>query len=134
MKSAGGRESGGEASRRISLGRAGESVARRFLEENGFEIIATNYRKKGGEADIIGRSGKLVVFFEVKTRLGSGDPVEGYGEVQQARLVKTCEAFIAENSHLMPHDYDLRFDLVVVTGNEDGVLEVSEHIPDAFRP
>ena len=124
----------GWSGRRKSLGTSGESVARKYLEANGFRVIGVNFRGKRGEIDIVARARGLIVFCEVKTRVGSGNPVEGYGERQQRRLVRTSEAYLAMHADILPKVYDLRYDLIVVGYGPDGVLEVKEHIADAFRP
>jgi len=124
----------GETRRRKSLGRTGEDAARTYLQSIGFAILQVNYRRRGGEADIIARNGRLVVFCEVKTRIGSGESREGYGRTQRRRLVELSEKFLNENGHLVSAVYELRYDLMVVGEGEDGKLEVKEHIEDAFRP
>ena len=123
-----------ESRRRKSLGKAGESVARSHLENLGFRIVSANFRKRSGEIDIIARRQNLLVFCEVKTRIGTGDPVEGYGGTQQRRMVEMSEAYINENADLLPKVFDLRYDLIVVGAGEGGILGVTEHITDAFRP
>jgi putative endonuclease len=124
----------GETARRKSLGKAGEAVAVKHLESKGFRILATNYRRRGGEADIVARKGPLLVFCEVKTLVGSGDPREGYGFRQQRRLGAIGEVFVHEHRDSLPSEFDMRFDLIVVGRASDGSLEVKEHITDAFGP
>ena len=52
------------------FGKWGEDVAVNDLQENGFEILARNWRHEHKEIDIIAqREGKLY-FVEVKTRHG----------------------------------------------------------------
>jgi putative endonuclease len=46
----------------------GEFVAGKYLAENGFEIIETNYRSPFGEIDIITIKKNTLAFVEVKTR------------------------------------------------------------------
>jgi putative endonuclease len=123
-----------DSHRRHSLGKAGESIARKYLENQGFHIYHTNYRRRSGEIDIIAKQGSLLVFCEVKTRVGSGDAVEGYGGAQQRRMVEMSEVFIVENADILPKVFDLRYDLIVIGAGEDGTLEVKQHISDAFRP
>lgn len=53
--------------KRKETGRAGETVAARFLERKGFTIIDRNYRKPWGEIDIIAEKEGIVRFVEVKT-------------------------------------------------------------------
>ena len=61
-----------------STGKLGEQLAARYLQAKGYEIVACNFRVRGGEIDIIARRGKFLVFVEVKTRrtLSGGLPEE----------------------------------------------------------
>lgn len=115
------------------LGREGEELACDYLRSKGFEIMGTNFRRRGGEIDIIARSLDLIIFVEVKTRIGS-ESQASYGVVQQRRLVDLAERFLVENAGALPADYDVRFDFIFAGEGEDGRLEIREHIQDAFRP
>ncbi len=59
------------------IGKFGERIARKFLENKGFAIIDTNYNRKWGELDIVAlaprknivtRESRLVHFIEVKSK------------------------------------------------------------------
>ena len=134
MKAGGPQDGSGEARRKHSLGKAGESVARRYLEANGYRIIETNYRRRGGEVDIVAFKDRTLVFCEVKTRIGAGDAVESYSETQQRRMVRVSQLFLLDRAERLPKVFDLRYDLIVIGEGEDGILEVKEHMADAFRP
>lgn len=134
MTSGSAKNGSGETLRRKSLGRAGESVAGEYIGNIGFRIIATNYRRRVGEIDIVALFDTIVIFIEVKTRIGSGDPVEGYSETQMRRMVEASELFIAENENSLPADFEVRYDLITVGEDENGRLGVTGHIEDAFRP
>lgn len=75
------------------MGRRGEDLAHRFLQQQGFTIVARNYRLAAGdaEADLIARDGKDVVIVEVKTReseaFGPPDRAVGPGKQQALRRV-----------------------------------------------
>jgi putative endonuclease len=55
---------------RQSLGKLGENLACAALTERGYAIIATRYRTRVGEIDIVARDGDTTVFVEVKSRAG----------------------------------------------------------------
>jgi len=48
-------------------GGTGELIACRFLEQKGFRIIETGYRKPWGEVDIIAKKEGVIHFVEVKS-------------------------------------------------------------------
>lgn len=51
----------------IEVGEKGELEAQMFLVKQGFSIIATNFRKKYGEIDIIAEREGILHFIEVKS-------------------------------------------------------------------
>ena len=50
------------------LGPWGEALAAAFLRKRGYHIVATNYRSRYGEIDIIAENAEYLVFAEVKLR------------------------------------------------------------------
>nr|BAL57726.1 hypothetical conserved protein [uncultured Acetothermia bacterium]BAL59054.1 hypothetical conserved protein [Candidatus Acetothermum autotrophicum] len=63
-------------------GEQAERVARDFLRQHGYEIIAERYRWRGGEIDLVARDGNFLVFIEVRSRTQErfGLPEEQDGE------------------------------------------------------
>jgi putative endonuclease len=110
---------------RLELGNAGEAAAVSWYEDNGFEVVARNWRCAIGEIDIVARRGALVVIAEVKTRTSQrfGAPVEAVGHEKQVRLRRLGARYLREAA--LP-GVRLRYDVVSVLG---GRLEVLE---DAF--
>ena len=53
----------------FEVGITGEDLACAYLESRGYEILTRNWRKFGGEADIIAKDEDTVVIVEVKTRV-----------------------------------------------------------------
>ncbi|WP_295125931.1 YraN family protein [uncultured Leifsonia sp.] len=70
------------------LGREGESLAARWLEEHGYTVLHRNWRCAAGELDLIVRHGRTTVFVEVKTRSSTayGHPFEAITTTKAARL------------------------------------------------
>jgi putative endonuclease len=54
----------------LASGRRGEDLAHRYLQRQGYTIVARNYRLAAGdaEADLIAHEGEDVIIVEVKTR------------------------------------------------------------------
>lgn len=49
------------------IGKIGESITKRFLMKHGFTVLATNYRTRFGEIDIIAKKDNKLRFIEVKS-------------------------------------------------------------------
>jgi putative endonuclease len=111
------------------LGRSAEGMAADFYRRRGFQVLGCNYRRAGGEIDVIARRGPLIVFCEVKARSSTrwGIPSEAVDARKQIRVKKTAGAWLRENR---PGRVTIRFDVVSVT-MEAGRRRL-EHLPDAF--
>ena len=53
---------------RAALGKQGKEFTQQWLKKNNYTILATNYRTKQGEIDIIARQKNVIAFIEVKLR------------------------------------------------------------------
>ncbi len=96
------------------LGKTGEKIAQKYLVEKGYKVLATNYRSRRGEIDIICQDGETVVFVEVKTRTSEkfGTPAEAVTAQKQERLHRLAmEYLIANNLELRP----VRFDVLTLS-------------------
>jgi len=98
---------------RFQMGKRGESLACRELRRRGYAIVATRFRTRLGELDIVARDGPTLVFVEVKARSSGryGSPAEAVTWQKQARL---C-AMAADYLHRHRLDgVPCRFDVVAV--------------------
>ena len=59
-------------------GQLGESLARKYLERKGYRILEQNYRTRYAEIDLVARKKDVLVFVEVRTKVGErfGTPEE----------------------------------------------------------
>lgn len=112
------------------LGKEGESIARMYLMQNGYEIIDQNYRCQKGEIDLIALKDDLIVFIEVKTRQSKEiqDPLLSVTKRKQKLIIKTADAYIKENDI----DLEARFDIISILTNK--YESEIEHIDGAFYP
>jgi putative endonuclease len=112
------------------LGKKGELIARKFLEEKGIQIIETNWRHEKDEIDVIAKDGDELVMVEVKTRSTRyfGDPSEAVGNSKESFLIRAAEAYV-EIHNL---NIDIRFDIISIVIDKKGTH--IEHIKDAFYP
>jgi len=101
-----------------NFGNDGELLARKFLENRGLEILATNFHSKEGEVDLICRDGSEIIFVEVKARRSAkfGSAIESVNDTKLEKIVKAGEQFLIENSL---ENIDWRVDLIAI---ENGKL------------
>jgi len=115
---------------RLTLGRWGEQQAARYLRRRLYRIVASNYRCRYGEIDLIVQRGKTLAFVEVKTRKG-----RGYGAPQEAVTPRKQQQIIATANHYLtteqPSMQTLRFDVIAV--DVDGDKTQIDHIVNAFE-
>jgi len=114
----------------IALGSRGESLACDTLERAGYEILATRYRTRHGEIDIVARDRDCLVFVEVKTRrsIERGTPAEAVTPRKQRRVIAMARDYLAR------HRTDAtacRFDVVAVLLT-DGAPPSIQLIRNAF--
>ena len=98
----------------LSLGKQGELLARAYLEQAGYTILAYNYRARSGELDIVAEEAGTLVFVEVKTRKDTsfGSPFEAVTMKKQRQMAKVALEYLGR--HGGP-ERPARFDVVAVT-------------------
>lgn len=116
---------------RHALGHAGEAAAASCLERHGFTILARRWRVGRHEMDLVARRDDLLVFAEVKTRLGRrmGPPESALRSRQRRVIERLARLWLARYGG--PRDC-CRFDLLAVRPVPDGWAV--RWIPDAWRP
>jgi putative endonuclease len=103
-----------------AAGIPGEDLACRHLREQGFRVLARNFRCRAGEIDVVARDGACTVFVEVKHRR-SASHGEGYESVttgKRHRLVRAARLYAAQHGL---SESPLRFDVVSIDEGPDGV-------------
>lgn len=121
----------GGADRRRQLGHAGEEAAAAYLRDQGYAILARNFRCRFGEVDIVARQGATLAFIEVRTRRSTayGLPEESIGERKRARLRRLAAYYLQRNGLC---EVACRFDVVAVTTDREGRVQGLKHLTDAF--
>jgi len=119
-------------SARQRLGRAGEDLARRHLQQAGYDVLEANYRTRGGEIDLVARRDGVLVFVEVRTRGGGrlGPPEESVEAKKQARRVAMAEEYMQAQE---ASDVDWRIDVVAVELGSRGTVTRLEVIENAVE-
>jgi putative endonuclease len=97
---------------KTAIGRAGEDLVMRYLEQNGYHIRTHNYRTQRGEIDIIAERGETLAFVEVKTRQTATFELSTVITPSKKRRI-----FLAARSYCIRYqtfNRSLRFDVAVV--------------------
>lgn len=125
-----------------ALGKTAEALAAQFLIEQGYTLIAQNYRvAKVGEIDIIarkvfenrfGKSVATLVCVEVKARSNTtfGRAIEMVSVSQQKRLIKTMSHFLQTHSEY--HNDDVRFDVIAIDVADSMAITENDWVRGAF--
>lgn len=113
------------------IGKIGEELAIAHLCQQGWEILATNWRFKRAEIDIIAMDWNTLVFVEVKTRSTTyfGTPEQFVNAKKKLFLAKAASAYMEE----IGHDWEIRFDIISVLLPRGKEQEI-KHFKDAFFP
>ncbi|MDF1505013.1 YraN family protein [Roseisolibacter sp. H3M3-2] len=114
---------------RQALGALGERVAARWLERQGWAVIARRFRSGHRDLDLVARRDDLVAFVEVKARrgLGFGDPVAAVGWRKRRELGRSAAVWVDRFGR--PGEA-YRFDVIGVLLTPAGVR--IRHVADAF--
>ncbi len=114
----------------LLLGKTGEELAASLLKENGYKILARNFKTRIGEIDIIARDKDTISFVEVKTRHSDkfGLPQEAISSSKQRQISKAALVYLKDNNLL---NKKARFDVVSIlfSGKEPKM----DLIKDAFE-
>ena len=110
------------------IGKTGEAIAVKHLQDNGYVVLETNWRSGKLEADIIAYKDGFIVFVEVKTRSYSyhGDPQEFVDLKKQKAYISLANTYVQLNRRTE----EVRFDIIAIEISTSGCL--INHIEDAF--
>ena len=117
------------------LGQWGERQARLHLEGKGYSIVASNYRCRAGEIDIVACQGDEFVFVEGKTRRGDafGGAEESISSARAERLAAVAEEFLQSLTEGYHSATPWRIDLVCLNLDRQGLLLSINHIQHAVE-
>ncbi len=113
---------------RNEIGKEGEALARKYLEERGYTISHTNWRWHHYELDIVAVKENELVVVEVKARAADYlvEPEKAVDAGKIRRIVAAADAYV----RLFDLDLPVRFDIILLVGHK-GSYQI-EHIEDAF--
>ena len=118
------------------IGNLGETIATKYLKQNGFKIVERNATRKTGEIDIIAQLKSTLHFVEVKTLLckefpedagyeSRGDPADNIHEHKLRRVSRTAQWYTAE----MGWKGAVQIDAVLVWLRERDALAKIRYLP-----
>lgn len=99
------------------IGGQGESLARKYFEDKGYDILQTNWRHGHWEIDIIASASNILHIIEVKTRNSNtgGLPEENVNRKKLLTLMKAAEVYLRIDKRWQ----QLQFDILAITLSED---------------
>jgi putative endonuclease len=111
---------------RQRLGAKGEDRAAAWYREQGYELVARNWRCREGEIDLICAKDGTLVICEVKTRssLAYGHPAEAVTPTKQRRLRALASLWLAEVEP-PARPKVIRFDVAAVLPGSIDVIEAA---------
>lgn len=114
------------------LGAWGESIAAAYLRKKGYKLLATGYRCRYGEIDLIVADRRNLIFVEVKLRKSNrfAQAFEYVDSFKQNRIRTTAALYLSQN----PTNLQPRFDVIEVYA-PDGTATTDpdiRHMEEAF--
>ena len=113
------------------IGQLGEQLAADLLKRKGYKILATNWKFKHLEIDIIAATKKEIAFVEVKTRTSTfgGRPEDAVDTTKKRRLTTAAKAYL----NYYKESRNPRFDVVSVLLKPTGEIEEIQHFENAYQ-
>jgi len=113
------------------IGALGEQYALELLVSKSYRIAERNWRWRRAEIDIIAWDGEVLVIVEVKTRsyLIHGTPEQSITKSKMELLAQAAGAYMRQ----IGHEWEVRFDSVVVQLFRDGSFAITHH-EDIYFP
>ncbi len=111
----------------------GEALAAEYLRKKRYQIVASGYRSRFGEIDLIVQDRKFLVFVEVKLRKNPNfaSAFEYVDQRKQDRIRVTASIYLSQN----PTELQPRFDVIEIYapyGMDTKKPEI-RHMEDAFQ-
>lgn len=96
------------------IGRWGEAQVGKWLQRQGYVLMASGYRCRMGEIDLIAKKGNTLAFVEVKLRKNARFAAarEQVTPAKQRRILTTARFYLAQNPDLA--ECFCRFDVAEV--------------------
>ncbi len=118
--------------KRSEVGAWGEAIAAKRLAEQGYTVLARNWRSGHGELDIVAERAGVILFVEVRTRRSDafGKPEETLTLRKRAKLIETARAYLDANNLL---DAQWQIDVIAIDLDARNNLLRYDHIECAIE-
>ncbi len=116
-------------SRLLGFGRRSEIRGAAYLRTLGYRLLASSFRTRQGEIDIVAQDGECLVFVEVKARGRDPHPEDSVTSKKQRRIARAARTY---RSRHRSGNQPYRFDILAVIDPE-GAAPRYRLIKDAFR-
>ena len=115
-----------------SQGQLAERQALAFLQAHGLQLLAQNWRCRGGELDLVMLDGDTVVFVEVRARRHTawGGAAESIDARKRQRLVNSAALFLQSEARWAKRP--CRFDVIAIGPGADASPQALEWLKQAF--
>jgi len=117
----------------VSLGELGEQVTAQWLQDQGWDIVASRWRCRWGELDLVAYKPAMgLIFVEVKTRQSKNWDADGLCAItpqKQKKLYRTAQMFLSAYPQFS--ELACRFDLALVKAR---LLSAESDCQDALPP
>lgn len=115
-------------------GRIGEEMALKFLLEKDFRLIEQNYENYLGEIDLIMMDKDVLVFVEVKLKVGDrfGIPEEMIGKNKLSKIKRVAESYLVINKEIKKQFEKYRIDAVCLVVDKNNNIERINHYENLY--
>ena len=114
----------------VERGKWGEALALEYLKKKSYATVATGWRSRFGEIDIIVKDSEYIVFVEVKLRKNANfaQAREYVGYAKQRKITATAQLWLASHrTKLQP-----RFDVIEIYAQDEFSEPEIIHLENAF--
>jgi putative endonuclease len=110
-----------------NTGAAAEAYCAGYLERRGWQVLARNFRVRGGEIDLVALHEDVLVFVEVKARTGEHAVVaeETVDARKLRRIMLAADAFLQQHGEYA--DLLWRIDMLAITLDGRGIVRRMSH-------
>ncbi len=121
--------------RNYKTGKEGEEIARKLLVQKGCRVIESNYSNKLGEIDLIMLDKEVLVFVEVKLKIGDkfGSPEEMISKYKLSQIRRVAETFLVLNPDISKRLVKYRIDAVCIVLNEDKTINRINYYENVYE-